>query len=147
LSIRNKKMATKITVSVMVNSSIKNVWDSFTNPEHIINWNFADPSWKCPSAENDLTVGGKYNARMEAKDGSAGFDFWAIYDKVINQKELSYTMGDGRQATTIFENNVDATNVTTTFEAETENSVALQKAGWQIILNNFKNYTENEKFN
>ncbi len=137
-------MATKITINATVDASVEIVWECFTNPIHITKWNFADPSWHCPSAENDLKIGGKYNARMEAKDGSFGFDFWAIYDQVIDKKELSYTMGDGRKATTFFESNGNSTIVTTIFEAETENSEELQKNGWQMILNNFKNYTEKE---
>jgi uncharacterized protein YndB with AHSA1/START domain len=137
-------MAIKITISATINKKIEKVWDCWTSPEHIIKWNFADLSWQCPNAENDLKVGGKYKARMEAKDGSFGFDFEAIYDVVINHREFSYTMADGRQATSIFENFENSTIVTTIFDAETENSVELQKDGWQAILNNFKNYTENE---
>ena len=140
-------MATKITVSATINAPVQKVWNSWTNPEHITKWNFADPSWQCPKAENDLQIGGKYNARMEAKDGSFGFDFEAIYDVVNNLKELTYTMGDGRQATTTFENNGDTTIVSTTFDAENENPIEMQQGGWQMILNNFKNYTENEEFN
>ena len=120
----------------------KKVWDYWTKPKHIINWNFADDSWHCPKAENDLRVGGKMNSRMEAKDGSFGFDFEGIYDEVIEHKKITYTMADGRQATTIFENVDGRTNVTITFDAENENPVEMQKGGWQAILNNFKKYTE-----
>lgn len=136
-------MATKITISATVNAPIQMVWDLWTNPEHITKWNFASDDWQCPGAENELKVGGKYSARMEAKDGSFGFDFEAIYDKVIHQKELSYTMGDGRQATTIFESNGNQTRLTTTFDPENENPPEMQQEGWQMILNNFKKYTEN----
>jgi uncharacterized protein YndB with AHSA1/START domain len=135
-------MATKITVSVTVHAKIENVWDCFTKPEHITKWNFASNDWHCPRAENDVRVGGKYNARMEAKDGSFGFDFITIYDSVIVLKELSYSMEDGRQATTIFESVNGKTNIITTFDAENENPVELQQNGWQAILNNFKAYTE-----
>jgi uncharacterized protein YndB with AHSA1/START domain len=144
IALTHANMATKITVSATVNAPIEKVWDSWTNPEHITKWNFADPSWHCPRAENDLRVGGKYNARMEAKDGSFGFDFGAIYDRVVDQKELTYTMEDGRQATTIFESNGNKTNVTTTFDAENENPIEMQQGGWQMILNNFKSYTETQ---
>ena len=140
-------MTIKITISATVNASLQNVWECWTNPIHITKWNFADPSWQCPKAENDLRIGGKYFARMEAKDGTFGFDFEAIYDVVSNYHELTYTMGDGRKATTIFENIDDLTHITTTFDAENENPIEMQKMGWQMILNNFKNYTENEKFN
>jgi uncharacterized protein YndB with AHSA1/START domain len=135
-------MTTKITVSATIDAAIESVWDKWTKPEHITKWNFADPSWHCPSAENDIKVGGTYKARMEAKDGSFGFDFEATYDKVVDKTELSYTMGDGRQATTIFESAGDKTNVTTTFDAEKENPVDMQQGGWQMILNNFKAYAE-----
>ena len=96
-------MSNKITVSAMVNAEKSIVWDCYTNPKHIVHWNFADPSWHCPRAENDMTIGGKYVARMEARDGSFGFDFWGIYDEVIPHKKISYTMGDGRKAITDFE--------------------------------------------
>ena len=139
-------MASKITVSAAIIAPVQTVWDCWTKPQHITKWNFADPSWQCPKAENDLRIGGKYYARMEAKDGSFGFDFEAIYDVVTHLKELTYTMADGRQATTIFENNGDTTLVTTTFDAENENPIEMQQSGWQMILNNFKKYTENEKF-
>jgi uncharacterized protein YndB with AHSA1/START domain len=135
-------MNTKLTVTATINAALTKVWQSWTKPEHITKWNFADPSWQCPSAENNLKVGGKYKARMEAKDGSFGFDFVAIYDVVEEHKELTYTMEDGRQATTIFQTSNDSTIVTTTFDAEQENSLELQQAGWQAILNNFKNYVE-----
>ncbi len=135
-------METRITINATINASIEKVWNCWTKPEHITQWNFADPSWHCPYAENDLRVGGKYLGRMEAKDGSFGFDLEAIYDIVTEQKELTYTMADGRKATTIFEINGQNTNVTTVFDAENENPVELQQQGWQAILNNFKMYTE-----
>jgi uncharacterized protein YndB with AHSA1/START domain len=137
-------MATKITVSAVVNASATTVWERWTNPKHITQWNFADPSWCCPSAENDLRVGGKYMARMEARDGSFGFDFVMIYDKVSIEQELSSNMEDGRNATTTFEKQGDATLVTTVFDAENENPIELQQGGWQMILNNFKAYAESE---
>jgi uncharacterized protein YndB with AHSA1/START domain len=137
-------MAVKITVTATLDADIKTVWDCWTMPEHITKWNFADPSWHCPSAENNLVVGGKYLARMEAKDGSFGFDFEAIYDNVIEKQVITYTMGDGRQATSLFSSTDKHTTVTTTFDAETQNSVELQQGGWQAILNNFKHYVENK---
>lgn len=131
-----------ITIQALVNADIKKVWNYWTNPQHIINWNFASNDWQCPKAENDVQVGGKYAARMEAKDGSFGFDFTAIYNQVIHLETLIYTMEDGRQATTTFNNQQGKTIVTTTFDAETENPIEMQQAGWQSILNNFKKYTE-----
>jgi uncharacterized protein YndB with AHSA1/START domain len=133
---------TKITIEAIISSDVKKVWDYWTNPEHITKWNFASDDWHCPSAENDLRVGGKLKSRMEAKDGSFGFDFEAIYDEVINNKKITFTMTDGRQAITHFENQNGKTKVTTTFAAENENPVEMQRAGWQAILDNFKKYVE-----
>lgn len=133
----------KITVQATINAETIKVWDYYTNPNHIIHWNFADPSWHCPSAENDMRVGGTYKARMEARDGSFGFDFEAVYTEIIDGKEFSYGFGE-RNATVQF---TDLGNQTTelviSFDPETENPIELQKSGWQSILNNFKNYTEN----
>lgn len=133
---------TKITIETTISSDVRKVWDYWTKPEHITKWNFAADDWHCPRAENDLRVGGKLSSRMEAKDGSFGFDFEAIYDEVIEHKKISYTMTDGRQAITDFENNNGKTKVSTTFDAENENPVEMQKSGWQAILDNFKKYVE-----
>ena len=134
--------ATKITIESVISASTKKVWDYYTLPEHITKWNFASDDWHCPKTENDLRVGGKLMSRMEAKDGSFGFDFEAIYDEVINHKKISYNLTDGRQVKTVFENQNGKTTVTTTFDAETQNSVELQRNGWQAILDNFKKYVE-----
>jgi uncharacterized protein YndB with AHSA1/START domain len=133
---------TKVTIEAIISSDVKKVWDYYAKPEHITKWNFASDDWHCPKAENDLRVGGKLKSRMEAKDGSFGFDFEAIYDGVINHKKISYVLTDGRQVITNFENHAGKTKVSTTFDAETENSVELQRTGWQAILDNFKNYVE-----
>ncbi len=133
---------TKITVQATINAPAGHTWDCYTLPEHITGWNFADESWHCPSASNDLRPGGQYRARMEAKDGSFGFDFEAIYDEVIAGQKIAYTMGDGRQAITTFENQGNFTVVTTAFDAESENPVEMQRDGWLAILNNFKTYAE-----
>lgn len=136
-------MPTKLTITALISAPIQKVWDFWTLPEHITNWNFAADDWQCPWAKNDLRAGGKYVARMEAKDGSFGFDFEAVYNTVDFLKEITYTMGDGRMATTIFESNGDETNVTITFDAEEQNPPEFQQQGWQMILNNFKKYVEN----
>jgi uncharacterized protein YndB with AHSA1/START domain len=133
---------TQIIITATISAGISKVWEYYTNPAHITQWNFATEDWQCPRAENDLRVGGKYNARMEAKDGSFGFDFEAIYDEVVDQKKLTYSLADGRQVTTEFKDLDGTTNVTTTFDAETENDVEMQRAGWQAILDNFKKYVE-----
>jgi uncharacterized protein YndB with AHSA1/START domain len=132
----------QITVEATIIADSRKVWEAWTKPEHITKWNFASDDWHCPKAANDLRVGGKYVARMEAKDGSFGFDFEAIYNEVVDQKKITYTMGDGRKATTQFENLGEKTKVTTNFDAENQNSEEMQKNGWQAILNNFKKYVE-----
>lgn len=132
----------QIRIEAVISAAVSKVWSYWTEPKHITRWNFAIPEWQCPKATNDLRVGGKYFARMEAKDGSFGFDFEAIYDEVVDQKKIVYTMTDGRKATTIFESLGDKTKVTTIFDAETENSEEIQRSGWQAILNNFKKYAE-----
>lgn len=132
----------KISISTTINGTPKKVWDLWTEPKHIVNWNFASDDWQCPRAENDLRVGGKMISRMEAKDGSFGFDFEGTYDEVKNQERIAYFMADGRKAITQFENIGDKTKVTTTFDAEGSNPIEMQRDGWQAILNNFKNYVE-----
>ena len=135
------KMSDKITVTTIINADLKRVWDCYTNPVHITKWNFADSSWHCPRAENDLKVGGKYKARMEAKDGSLGFDFEAVYSEIIEGKEFTYEFG-GRTANVRFDSLGDQTEVTVTFDPENENPAEMQKVGWQSILDNFKKYVE-----
>ena len=132
----------KITIQAIIESDKQKVWNFYTMPEHIIHWNFASPDWCCPSAKNDMKVGGKYFARMEAKDGSFGFDFEAIYNEVIDGESFTYTMLDGRTVKVSFSGKNNQTEVQIIFDAETENSLELQRDGWQAILNNFKSYTE-----
>jgi len=132
----------RITVEAIINIPVAKVWKAWNTPSDIMQWNFADPSWHSPRSENDLRVGGKFKNRMEAKDGSFGFDFEGIYDKVELNKEISYTMGDGRKATVFFEDQDGKTKVQTIFDAETENDPEFQKQGWQAILNNFVKYVE-----
>jgi uncharacterized protein YndB with AHSA1/START domain len=133
---------TNITVEASVNAPAKKVWDYFTMPEHITKWNNASDDWHTPRAENDLRTGGNFNYRMEARDGSFGFDFGGVYDEVETNKSIGYTMGDGRKVKVSFSDNGNATAISETFEAETQNSIELQRTGWQAILNNFKKYVE-----
>jgi uncharacterized protein YndB with AHSA1/START domain len=133
---------TAITVQVTVNAPIEKVWKHFTTPESITKWNNASPDWHTPHAENDLRPGGKFSYRMEAKDGSFGFDFGGIYDSVEVNKYISYTMGDGRKCELTFTKEGNTVKVVETFEAETENSIELQRGGWQAILDSFKKYAE-----
>lgn len=132
----------KVKIEVLIATSLAKAWSFWTDPKHITQWNFAIPEWHCPKANNDLRVGGQYSARMEARDGSFGFDLEAVYNEVIDQKKIVYTMSDGRQAATDFEQVGDKIKVTTIFDAENQNPVEMQKNGWQAILNNFKAYAE-----
>jgi len=132
----------KITIQATITADKKLVWESYTNPKHIIHWNFASDDWHCPSASNDLRVGGTYKARMEAKDGSFGFDFEAIYTKVSEGESFTNILSDEREINVRFTELENKTEVVIIFDAETENSIELQKNGWQAILNNFKLYTE-----
>ena len=133
----------KITVEATVNAPVEKVWEAWNTPADIIKWNTPDPSWHTSRSENDLKVNGKFKNRMEAKDGSFGFDFEGTYDKVDLHKEIAYTMPDGRTASTLFEGKDGKTEIATTFDAETENEPEFQKQGWQSILNNFVKYVEN----
>ena len=131
-----------ITVAAFINVPVKKVWELWSNPDHIVKWNSASPDWHTPRAENDLRKGGKFSARMEAKDGSFGFDFGGVYDEVVENKAIKYTLGDGRKVEVLFAAEDDSTKITETFEAEGTNPVEMQRGGWQAILDNFKNYAE-----
>lgn len=134
----------KITVKANILDGKQKVWDYYTQPEHIMKWNFADPSWHCPSASNDMRVGGKYSARMEAKEGSFGFDFEVTYNEIVVGEHFTYTMPDNRVVNVSFKDLGNSTEVTITFDAENENPLEMQQQGWQAILNNFKKYTETD---
>lgn len=137
-------MTTKetITVEALVNASINKVWQFWTTPKHITKWNNASEDWHTTRAENDLRIGGKFLSRMEAKDGSFGFDFEGIYTDVITNEKISYTILDDRKVDITFSPTENGIQITETFEAENQNPLEMQKMGWQAILNNFKNYTE-----
>ncbi len=135
-------MNTKITVETTIAKNVDKVWSFYNTPAHIMKWNFASDDWQCPRSEVDLRIGGKMNSRMEAKDGSFGFDFEGTYDEVVPQKKVAYSMSDGRKVVTTFETLGSKTKVTTVFDAENEHPVDFQKAGWQAILENFKKYAE-----
>lgn len=132
----------RIIVQTSVKSDIDKVWEYWTKPEHITNWNFATEEWCCPNAQNDLKPNGKFSWRMEAKDGSIGFDFEGTYDEVIEKKLISYKMTDGRKVDIEFTQNGNEVLVKETFDAEGTNSDEQQRAGWLSILGNFKSYTE-----
>ncbi len=134
--------AHQITISTNVVAPVAKAWNSYTTPTGIMNWNFASDDWHCPSAEVDLRVGGRHNARMAAKDGSFSFDFEAEYSEIVPNKVIALVMSDGRRARTTFEQQGAVTVVTTVFDAEAQNSIDMQRSGWQAILDNFKSYVE-----
>lgn len=132
----------EITIEAIVNCPVEKVWDCWTKPEHIVKWNTASEDWHTPWAKTDLKAGGSFIWRMEAKDGSIGFDFIGIFDTIQPNEYLEYTLGDGRKVKVDFITECNNTKLIESFEAEAENSIELQKGGWQSILNNFKKYTE-----
>ena len=139
------KEKTVVTVSTVINAPVAKVWEYWSKPEHITQWCSASDDWHAPKAENDLRTGGKFSTRMEAKDGSMGFDFGGVYDEVKNNEYIEYTMGDGRKVQVSFAAKGNTTAIVEKFEAEEMNPVEMQRGGWQAILDNFKNYTESAK--
>ncbi len=131
-----------ITVETVVNAPVAKVWESWTLPQHITKWNQASADWHTPYAENDARTGGKFKSTMAAKDGSMSFDFEGIYSLVVTHQRIEYTMADGRTVKITFVANGNETKVTETFDPENENSLELQRGGWQAILDSFKKYTE-----
>ncbi len=132
-----------LTTTVSLTATPAKVWEYFTNPIHVKNWNNASPDWHTPNATNDLHVGGKFNYTMAAKDGSMSFEFWGIYTQIKPEKTLFYTLGDDRKVKIAFTTNGNEVTVTQQFEPETENTIELQQQGWQAILNNFASYVTN----
>ncbi len=133
-----------ITVSVVVQVPRQEVWEKWTGPEHITKWCFASPDWHAPRAENDVKVGGKFVTTMAARDGSVSFDCNGIYSEVLPLERIEYAIEGGRKVTVTYADKGGATEVTETFEAETENTLEKQRAGWQAILENFKKYAEGQ---
>jgi uncharacterized protein YndB with AHSA1/START domain len=133
---------TVIKVENTINAPVEKVWEFWTKPEHIIKWCNASDDWHTPRAENDLKVGGKFVSRMEAKDGSMGFDFSGVYDAVRTNEYIEYTLGDDRKVKINFTAQGNKTKVVESFEAENTHSIEMQQGGWQAILDNFKKYTE-----
>jgi len=131
-----------IGVEVTINAPVEKVWELWTNPKHIIHWNQATHDWHTPKTENDLMVGGKFLSRMQAKDGTSGFDFSGVYDEIKTHELISYTMDDGRKVKITFHGPKNETKVVETFEAESTNSMEMQREGWQSILDSFKHYVE-----
>ncbi|MFM2268487.1 MAG: hypothetical protein RL757_1928 [Bacteroidota bacterium] len=134
-----------LTVETTIEAPIETVWNAWTSPEHITKWNNASDDWHTPHAENDLRTGGKFLSRMAAKDGSFSFDFEGTYDEIIEHKLITYQIADGRNVKILFQSAEKQTKVTEIFEPEGENGIALQRDGWQAILNNFQKYVENNR--
>ncbi len=135
-----------INVFSKINKAVTQVWDFYTKPEHIIHWNNASPDWHTPSAKTDFQVSGKFSYRMEAIDGSQGFDFSGKFLEIKTNELIRYVLDDGRRVTVNFlKINEGVTHVNIVFEAETKNTIEDQKLGWQAILDNFKKYCESTK--
>lgn len=132
----------KITVSSQINASISTVWDCWTTPQYVQEWNFASNDWHCPNATNSFVIGGEFHYIMAAKDGSVNFDFCGTFVKINQLQSIDIVLGDGRELSVLFEETQDGTNITEIFEPEEVNSLELQQMGWQTILNNFKHYVE-----
>jgi uncharacterized protein YndB with AHSA1/START domain len=139
------KEKTVVSVRAQIHAPLETLWQYWTTPESIVKWNQASDDWHTTKAENDLRVGGSFNNRMEAKDGSNGFDFTGIYQKVILKKQIDYTIADGRKVTIVFSSKENKTEVIENFEVETSHTVDLQRSGWQAILDNFKHYVEKKQ--
>lgn len=134
-----------ITVTAHIAKPLAHVWKCWTDPEHIIQWNAASDDWHCPKASNDLRTGGMVTSTMAAQDGSISFDFEGKYDDVQLHKRIAYTMSDGRICEVLFTAENSGTRVTETFDPETENSVEMQRGGWQAILDRFKAHVQAEQ--
>lgn len=131
-----------ITVTADVAAPVAKVWEYWSAPNHITKWSNASDDWHTPRAENDLRQGGSFLSRMEARDGSMGFDFGGVYDEVKEHQLIAYTMGDGRKVSVTFSEDGNTTHIVESFEPESENPEEMQRTGWQAILDNFKKYVE-----
>jgi uncharacterized protein YndB with AHSA1/START domain len=132
----------KIIVKTIVNVPLSKAWEYWTEPKHILQWNFASDDWECSNATNDLIVGGKFSSTMSAKDRSASFDFEGVYSEVIPMQKIAYDLADNRHIDVLFEEVDGGVEITETFDPEIENPTEMQQAGWQAILNNYKKYSE-----
>lgn len=131
-----------ITIEVVVNKPIESIWEKWTLSKYVKEWNNASDDWYTPEASSDLRVGGYFCYKMSAKDGSYSFDFDGIYDEIVENERIAYTLSDGRKVSIDFVSEGEQVRIIEKFEAESENSLEMQKAGWQAILDNFKKYAE-----
>jgi uncharacterized protein YndB with AHSA1/START domain len=134
----------KISIETLVKADIKTVWSAWNNPEDIKRWNAASSDWHTTDSQVDLREGGQFSSRMEAKDGSIGFDFSGTFTQVIDQTLIAYSMTDGRQVTVNFKAEESGVRVTEVFDAELTHSLEQQETGWQNILDNFAHYVESK---
>lgn len=132
-----------ITIEALIDAPLATVWNHFISPEAVQQWNHASDDWHTPHASNDFQVGGSFNYRMEAKDGSFGFNLIGIYNQIEEHQSMVYFLEDGRSVHVTFEALGNQTNVVEVFEPETVNPIELQRQGWQQILTNFKLFVEN----
>lgn len=133
----------QISIETLVDAPIEKVWKAWIAPEDIMQWNFAIDEWCCPDATLDFNVGGKFSYRMEAKDGSMGFDFAGEFTNIEDKKYIEFALVDNRKVKVRFTDTDRGVRVVETFDAEDENTAEQQKQGWQNILNNFKRHVEN----
>ncbi len=131
-----------ITIETLINSSLENTWDAYMNPDRMTQWNFAGDDWHSPSASNDMNIGGKRFVRMEAKDGSFGFDLIGFYDEIDQHQKIAYHLEDNRKVIVTFEANDSGIKVVESFDPEGENSEEMQRMGWSMIFENFKKHVE-----
>ncbi|MGI9116896.1 MAG: SRPBCC domain-containing protein [Gaiellales bacterium] len=131
----------KITIETTAEAPVATVWDAYVNPADIVQWNAASDDWHTTDAQVELREGGGFSWRMEARDGSAGFDFAGTYTEIVEHERIEYAFGD-RTAQVTFDDQGSATRVMITFDAETENPPEMQQAGWQAILDRFAQHVE-----
>lgn len=136
-------MNNKIKVHVKVNGPIDKVWNVCNDPSHITKWCTGHPDWHTPKATNDLKVGGQIYTCVEAKDGSTGFDWVNTYDEIIEHQLIINHIEDGRECEIKFEEVGESVSIVQWLDPESENTVELQKHGWQTIMSNFKAHIEN----
>lgn len=138
----NQEKTMKITIETLVRAELNKVWDAWSSPADIKQWNAAQEDWHTTASTVDLREGGMFRSRMESKDGSEGFDFEGTYTRVVPGKLIEYQMSDGREVQVEFADRSEGVLVKETFDAETENPPELQRQGWQAILDNFRRHVE-----
>jgi uncharacterized protein YndB with AHSA1/START domain len=131
-----------ITIETLIDAPLEKAWDCYTTPAHICKWNAASDDWHTTSAANDVSVGGKFDYRMEAKDGSVGFNFSGTHTAIQHLESIATTLGDDRKMSATFSQQNNKVHLLQMFEPENENAISIQEMGWQLILNNFKKYVE-----